>query len=167
MPTLYGLMSNMATRYHKQRIAFLVATLSALIACEQDSLRNRGIVEPRNQPPETWFEQIEIDSLTFDFEYRIHFYWAGSDIDGQVSRYEYRITNTLGRYSWCSTGCTDSTFIFSREPHHGLCIHDTLWLRAVDDAGARDITPLNYPVPNQCSSMDEGMQQGRLMPRPQ
>jgi hypothetical protein len=125
-------------------------TVFIIAACEQDDTGVRGIVE-RNIPPETWLERVEIDSLTHDFEYRIHFYWGGRDVDGHVSHYEYKQTNGLtGCCSWLSIYRTDSTFVFIREPKNDVCLHDTLWVRAVDDEGARDISPVFYPAPRYC-----------------
>lgn len=91
----------------------------------------------------------------------VHFYWTGSDPDGAVTGYRWRLSDngqagtidepdTLG-LPWNFTTVTDSVFAVSADqpaPHDPdetgprifFRVH-TFWIKAVDDLGAEDPSP--------------------------
>ena len=91
----------------------------------------------------------------------VHFYWTGSDLDGAVVGYRWRLSDnalggtidepdTLG-LPWNFTAVTDSVFAVSADqpaprdpadtgPRMFFRVH-TFWIKAVDDLGAEDPTP--------------------------
>ena len=91
----------------------------------------------------------------------VHFYWTGSDPDGAVSGFRWRLSDngqvgmidepdTLG-LPWNFTTVTDSVFAVSADqpvprdpedtgPRIFFRVH-TFWIKAVDDLGAEDPSP--------------------------
>ncbi len=118
-----------------------------------------------NTPPET--EVTMTPPVLNETSFTVDFFWSGSDSDGQVKAYEWRISNngadrvvdiedTLG-LAWNYTEATDSTFLVTAdlrgfEPDvNNPAIPDsadwrfwethTFFVRAIDDQGARDPSP--------------------------
>ena len=118
-----------------------IAALSALPSCTPKSTLAPNI------PPETYlFVQGAVDTVN----HRIHLYWYGTDPDGQVAAYDYRILwGGKADTSWirlpCAlTGvCTDSVFtVFTGD---SLVVNPTFQFRAVDNDSAVDETPASQP----------------------
>lgn len=95
----------------------------------------------RNRAPETILTGAPGDSQT-SF-YRVHLYWKGSDIDGEVVRYEWAITESLPdpeTIEYNLTAKSDSTFNLQVEPNREVLGH-RFYVRAIDNEGKRDETP--------------------------
>lgn len=112
--------------------------------------------DPSNRPPEVWLSIGPPEGSLVEFS--VHLYWGGFDPDGNLSHFEYTITNdedivfnpadTTG--DWKSTDVTDSVFIFTADdipdssaidfshmkPYEFVKPH-TFFIRAVDEQGAR------------------------------
>ena len=95
---------------------------------------------PGNKYPETQltYAPIELDTTTF----RVHFYWNGSDVDGEVVQFRFAIDqeDTLPPPEWHSTTAKDTTFLFLVDPVAALRLH-TFKIAAQDDDGLIDPTP--------------------------
>lgn len=96
-----------------------------------------------NLPPET---SIFVEEINLTGQDRLNsvvtLYWTGEDRDGYVTGFE---VSTDGQ-SWGFTTATDSTFRFDLPT--GLDTVDvTLYVRAVDNAEARDPSPASLLVP--------------------
>ncbi len=93
-----------------------------------------------NQPPRTvLFVNGPVDTVN----HVVHLYWYGTDADGSVASYEWRLDNPAGNVSpadtgWHATTLTDSTFtVYSPAGYTA----PSFSVRAIDDAGLRDPAP--------------------------
>jgi len=114
-----------------------------------------------NRAPEVWLAIGPPEGSVTD--YRVHVYWGGWDPDGQVSYFEWSLTDnktgvfdpadTTGADKWHRTDETDSVFIVTadvladsstldnRGPYEFRRGH-TFFVRAVDDNGASSTVPV-------------------------
>jgi hypothetical protein len=128
-----------------RRPALAVALLAAMgVAIGAPGCSKRKSVTAPNLPPETSvFVRGPVDTAN----YRIHLYWFGSDVDGEVVAYDMRFVPTAGdpNPKWetlrCARPgrCTDS--VFTVPTGDSTLIHTRFEIRAVDDQGAVDPTP--------------------------
>ena len=102
-----------------------------------------------NAPPETYlFVQGAVDTVN----HRIHLYWYGTDPDGQVVAYDYRmISGSNPDTSWIRLSCarvgvcTDSTFtVYTGD---SIIVNPVFQFRAIDNDGAVDATPASQQFP--------------------
>jgi hypothetical protein len=95
---------------------------------------------PGPQAPETQltYAPVDLDTTTF----RVHFYWNGSDKDGEVVRYHFAIDqmDTLSVDQWPSTTSKDTTLLFLVDPVAELKLH-TFKIASEDNDGLTDPTP--------------------------
>lgn len=147
----------------RRLLLFLAAlTAAGLSACSDDTIVGRVAA---NQPPRVWLGGAPPEGAVSD--YRIHLSWGGWDADGEIRYFEYVITDndtgafdpadttsSPGDYKWHRIDRTDSVFSFSadlvadstdfgdnrHEPEEFRRSH-TIFVRAVDDRGARSSAP--------------------------
>jgi hypothetical protein len=131
-----------------------IAALIALPACASDQL---GGEEKANQPPEVWLSAAPPEGSVS--KYSVKLYWGGWDPDGEISHYEYLVTdNDAGVFApgdtvgvpWSPVVANDSTFTFTadvladtltRNPAAEFTRSHTFFVRAVDDRGTRSREP--------------------------
>ena len=137
----------------KCNISFLTVllVLLLLINCNEDNVmptENGTIIHGPNKPPETWLSVSAIDIAEADI--RIHFYWGGSDIDGEVIYYQWTRSVFDTIYDWYNIHSTDSIFVFINyyDPHNMPPVDCIFYIRAIDDDLRMDDTSasctLNY-----------------------
>jgi hypothetical protein len=117
---------------------------------------------PENQPPHVWLSAGPPEGMTVS--YRLRFFWGGWDPDGEISHYEYAITDnddgvfdpadTTGADKWHRVFANDSTFQFCADvladstvlqggylqPVDFVRSH-SFFIRAVDDRGLASDRP--------------------------
>jgi hypothetical protein len=90
-----------------------------------------------NKPPETVvFVSGDVDTVN----HIVHLYWFGTDSDGEVSGFEWKLLNPQAPLdtAWKFTTLTDSVFIVRTDTGYA----DTRFVvRALDNAGLRDPEP--------------------------
>jgi len=135
------------------RTVLLMLALGALAgACSKEPFQGE---QKENQPPTVWLSSAPPEGT--DSRYRVHLYWGGWDPDGQISKYEYYITdNVTGVFSpsdtvgveWNTVLSNDSVFTFSADSladstNTRLVTRfersHTFFVRAVDDRGRRSV----------------------------
>ncbi len=100
-------------------------------------------------PPTT---RLFINGAVDPVNHVVHLYWFGSDVDGDVVFFEWRLFNsaqTAPDTTWHKTYNTDSLFtIFTGD---SALVHPVFEVRAVDNAGLRDPHPArqNFQFTNQ------------------
>ena len=127
------------TRGIHRIILVLIACFGAalLAGCAKDTPAG-----PDNQPslPETelTYAPLEGDTSTF----RIHFYWNGSDRDGEVVRYRYALDADTAKHpsEWIATTAKDTTLLFLVDPVKEVLGH-VFWVVSEDNMGQFDPTP--------------------------
>ncbi len=95
----------------------------------------------RNIPPETFLTGAPGDSQTAFYAVRL--FWSGFDQDGEVTGYEYAVTESLPdltNLEYNYTTKTDSLFRFQVEEDREILAH-RFYIRAIDDDGRRDPVP--------------------------
>jgi hypothetical protein len=115
-------------------VGVILATLGVLLAISACSPKKQFAP---NVPPET---VLFVSGPTDTVNHVVHFYWFGTDPDGEVTGFEWRILNpdAAADSAWILTTRTDSTFeIFDPTGYNRV----TFEVRAIDDAGLRDPTP--------------------------
>jgi len=137
-------------RYACAAAAVLGAAL-ALASCSEGPPGHRL----ENKPPTVWLSSAPPEGN--DTSYRIHIYWGGWDPDGEISHYEYAITDNLSgvfdpadtvttpeRNPWHPVYCADSVFTFTADGLKDTLTTDmvtrfershTFVIRAVDEEG--------------------------------
>jgi hypothetical protein len=134
-------------------IVFLAA--SSVCGCSREGTVTNGGVP--NLPPIVWLSAAPPEGSVGT--YTIHLYWGGWDPDGEISRFEYLVTNneagvfspsdTIGG-TWLSVFSNDSTFIFSADERvdstatgqvSEFARSHTFFIRAVDEEGMRSVRP--------------------------
>ncbi len=142
----------------------VLGALAALAACSTDT--NLGGVEIPNARPDT--RVAGQPPTLLEAGYAVEFYWTGSDPDGKIVGFEWKISDngvdgisprdTLTidpltgavLHPWHFTSATDSTFfVLADQPDFpGDPVADprsfrshSLFIRAVDDKGAKDTSP--------------------------
>lgn len=134
--------------------AFFLGALVALSACASDQLEGELL---QNQPPQVWLSAAPPEGSVS--KYTVHLYWGGWDPDGEISHYEYLVTDndsgvflpadTVGA-EWNRVLGNDSTFTFSADILADTNTTDqvsvfvrshTFFVRAVDDRHQRSLAP--------------------------
>ena len=121
-------------------IALLLLTiLAGLLApgCRDDT----SLPIDRNRAPETILTGAPGDSQTAF--YRVHLYWKGTDLDGEVVGYEWAVTESLPvpeNIVYQQTTRTDSVFNLQVESNREVLGH-RFYVRSIDNEGKRDDTP--------------------------
>lgn len=124
-------------RYANKGLSTLVLSLFVFIfSCK------KGEQLP-NMAPET---ALSIEAINLTGENRlnstVNLTWFGTDVDGFVQYYEYRINDG----EWIKTQTNDSTFLFRIDPDQDSTDID-FYVRAVDNEDAKDLTPAFLKVP--------------------
>jgi hypothetical protein len=96
---------------------------------------------PNTAPETVVFVEGPVDTVN----HVVHLRWFGSDVDGQVVRYEYKFVYQAGQEpsnydssAWFSTVRKDSVFAVFTPNGYSM---PTFVIRAIDDAGLADATP--------------------------
>ncbi len=139
----------------KACIAFVLACATLIGACASDEL---GGDKAANQPPTVWIAAAPPEGSTST--YNVQLFWGGWDPDGEISHYEYFVTdNRFGSFNpadtvdadWQALLGNDSTFTFSADslsetiPGQSTAVFTrshTFFLRAVDLEGLRSSEPV-------------------------
>ena len=136
----------MTTMKTRSRLIFgLLAALLTIYSCSDESADTGP-----NLPPETIMGEYPAQGSTVSFE--VSMQWGGTDSDGRVTSYEIAWrsgpfdSSMLDSLDWGSTSAREATFIVKADT---CCIDDsttwkhthTVFIRAVDDDGARDPDP--------------------------
>lgn len=121
---------------------YYFAAIAALVACKKDF---EG-AEKANIAPETFVVSdtvIRVGNNRFASQVAIQ--WAGTDGDGYIEGFEYRINDS----AWKFTRRQDSTFLLII-PNNQDTFDFKFEVRAIDNKGERDPSPakLFYPVKN-------------------
>ena len=128
---------NNQLRYANKGLSTLVLSLLVFVfSCK------KGEQLP-NAAPET---ALSIEAINLTGENRlnstVNLTWFGTDIDGFVQYYEYKINNG----EWTRTQTQDSTFLFRIDPDQDSTDID-FYVRAVDNEDAKDPSPAFLKVP--------------------
>lgn len=112
-----------------------------------------------NQPPRVWLSSAPPEGTTE--KYTIRMFWGGWDPDGEISYYEYKITNNEGNTfvsadtagPWDPVYGNDSTFTFTADlpadsTNDSQTVAEfvrshTFFIRAVDEEGMRSLEPVH------------------------
>lgn len=119
--------------------ASLVLAVLALLAaagCGRLTKKLTGTLHP-NQPPHTvLFVNGDVDTVN----HVVQLFWFGTDPDGSVVGYEWRLDNPAAPADtgWRFTTKTDSIFTVATPNGYTAPVFS---VRAIDDAGARDPAP--------------------------
>lgn len=107
------------------------AALALLAGCG-----SKGQLKPVSPPDTRIFIQAPVDTVN----HNVHLYWFGTDPDGFVKGFEYRLLfpNAPADSQWTFTAKYDSVFSILTPAGYAA---PTLEVRAVDDAGLKDPTP--------------------------
>jgi hypothetical protein len=137
-------------RYH----AFGLIALVTLSACATDQLQGEM---RENQAPQVWLSAAPPEGSVS--KYTVHMYWGGWDPDGEISHYEYLVSdNRTGIFAaadtmgapWMPVLGNDSSFTFSADVLADSNTTDqvsvftrshTFFIRAVDSEGKRSVQP--------------------------
>lgn len=117
--------------------ALAVAALAALPGCSPKNVV--GV----NAPPETYlFIQAPVESIA-PANHRIHVYWYGTDPDGDVVGYDFRLILPSGPADppWVRLDARTTDSLFTVYTGDSAQVTPTFELRAVDDDGDVDATP--------------------------
>jgi hypothetical protein len=126
----------------RSRAALLILTVLAALGVIYLAGCSKVDAPPAAKPlaPETQltYAPIDFDTTTF----RVHFYWNGTDKDGEVVAFHYAIDaqDTLPIPEWPTTTAKDTTFLFLVDPVAQLKLH-TFKISAQDNEGNIDPTP--------------------------
>lgn len=100
-----------------------------------------------NLPPETYLSISDADVDTTFYELELS--WWGSDADGEIDRYEYRWDRAWTPLPGDTTTTDGEEWVVTRTSNRAftMLVMDTLasptfFVRAIDDAGAVDPTPI-------------------------
>ena len=72
-------------------IAFLAVVTALAAGCADDQIVGR---ERNNEPPQVWLSSAPPEGSVSG--YTLHLYWGGWDPDGEISHYEWTVTNNEG-----------------------------------------------------------------------
>jgi hypothetical protein len=138
----------------KPSIAFVLACATLMAACANNQLEG---TPTQNQAPTIWIAAAPPEGSTSS--YFVQLFWGGWDPDGEISHYEYLITdNKTGTFApadtvgagWLPVIANDSTFAFSADslaetiPGQQSAVFTrshTFFIRAVDRQGLRSAEP--------------------------
>ncbi len=141
----------------KFRMGLYLCLLCLVVALSESCRRNQPSLVDPNQGPDTelWYAPPE----STEYEYLVHLYWRGVDLDGKVSRYIWVITDTIvpGELGWNPaerlrdyrrgriTTRTDSVFSFTAFRNVGGVglkkNRQAFHIAAIDDRGVIDSSP--------------------------
>jgi hypothetical protein len=129
---------------HRAIRPLLVLPVLALAAIA-GGCSSKGTLRPDLPPETTIFVQGPVDTVN----HIAHLFWFGSDVDGDVTGFEYRILDTLQTGKpldslriltpWSPTKRADSIFTFQTGQHRAT--FPVFEVRAVDNSGQVDPTP--------------------------
>ena len=145
--------------HHRVRLALAVAVMAALGVAHGCTSQFSGTTTD-NRRPTVWLSAAPPEGSTSG--YTIQFYWGGFDPDGEVSHYEYVITNnktgvfdpadTTGTDKWRRVFANESTFVVSADLLADSSTTDfetlrpveferphTFFIRAVDEMGLASV----------------------------
>jgi hypothetical protein len=111
----------------------LIAVIAALAGCSA-----KGTLRP-NVPPEAFiFVQGPVDTVN----HNVHLYWYGTDPDGEVVGYEYRLLDptTPADSAWVSVAATVTDQVMSISTPSGYAA-PTFEVRAIDNGGLKTQPP--------------------------
>jgi len=148
----------MRTRYfaYVVLLAMLVPLAVQLGGCTTTEREGERL---ENQPPRVWLSSAPPEGTTET--YTIRMFWGGWDPDGEISHYEYRITNNEGGTFisadtvgvWDKVYGNDSTFTFSADQEADstnetdtvaeFTRSHTFFIRAVDEEGLGSLEPVH------------------------
>ncbi len=119
--------------------AGFVAVLGAITGCAP---KLTGALKANKAPHTRIFVEGPVDSVN----HVVHLHWLGTDEDGYVRGYEFKVVNPLDTVAadsaWRTTTNTDSLFtIYS--PQGGAS--PVLYVRSIDNEGAKDAVPARQP----------------------
>jgi len=117
-------------------VAAVAALLATAAGCGRLTGKLTGTVR-ENRPPHT---VLFVDGAVDTVNHIVHLYWFGTDPDGTVEGFEWRLDNPddPALAAWHFTRQTDSTFTVRTPSGY---VSTQFSVRAVDDAGARDPNP--------------------------
>lgn len=124
-----------------------VAIFGVQVSCNKQPT-DQGQVET-NEAPETFFAPLPLDgSINNSFKLRLE--WRGSDRDGRVMGYEYRVDGPFNDNNWQFT----QSFFFNFKFRDGWY---TVQVRAVDNNGNVDPTPASLRFHVKGPTFDKGL----------
>jgi hypothetical protein len=117
----------------------LLAGVAALLAGPSGCAKKLTGVINANQPPVT---RIFVEGPVDTVNHLVHLHWYGTDADGYVRAYEFKLVNpadpVAADSAWFLTMRTDSVFTIFTPSGYAAPV---LYVRAIDDKGARDPSP--------------------------
>jgi hypothetical protein len=121
-------------------VGLLLVASTALVLASSCS-KTKPLIAPllrRNPETTITFAPVQYDTTAF----RVHFYWNGSDKDGQVVRFHLAVDDDslMPLTEWPATAATDTTLMFLVDPIQELKVH-TFKVAAEDNDGQLDLTP--------------------------
>jgi len=130
-----------------RRLLSLLMLIALAAAFLLAGCAKKKIMAVENLAPETTlFVSGSLDTVN----HVVHIYWFGSDPDGNVSGFELRFHNPAlpADTDWVFTTRTDSLFSVFTPSGFSAPVFE---VRAIDDAGARDLSPAtaNFQFSNQ------------------
>jgi hypothetical protein len=122
------------------RARLVLVPLAAIAAFALASCDPKGAIAPNAAPETRLFVQFDPgDTTSHTVHHEVHLFWLGTDVDGDVVAYEYRFLPTVDpEGGWVRTTRTDSVFVL---PAPTDSVRYGFEVRAIDDAGAVDLTP--------------------------
>jgi len=120
----------------RARLLVLALVLAVAAGCGV-----KGTMAPNAAPETVVFVEGPVDTVN----HVVHLRWFGSDVDGQVVRYEYKFIYQAGQEpsgydssAWFSTVRKDSIFAVYTPNGYSM---PTFVIRSIDDEGIADPTP--------------------------
>lgn len=126
------------------------AALVSAVGCGRLTGKLTGVPKG-NQPPNTvLFVSGPVDTVN----HIVHLYWFGTDVDGSVAGFEWRLDNPAAPTDtgWHATTLTDSVFTVLAPAGY---TNPVFSVRAIDNTDARDPTPSvqNFEFSNQAPTV--------------
>jgi hypothetical protein len=123
----------------RARLLFVLAAALACVVAAGCGVK--GTMAPNVAPETVVFVEGPVDTVN----HVVHLRWFGSDVDGQVVRYEYKFIYPAGQEpaqydssAWFSTVRKDSIFAVYTPSGYSM---PTFVVRSIDDEGVADPTP--------------------------
>lgn len=112
------------------------AALLAAVGCGNLTKKLTGSLNANQAPHTVLFVNGAVDTVN----HVVHLYWFGTDTDGSVTGYEWRLDNPAAPADtgWRFTTATDSIFTVATPNGYTAPVFS---VRAIDDAGLRDPQP--------------------------
>lgn len=117
-------------------LALASAALLAAVGCGHLTQKLTGSLNANQAPHTVLFVNGAVDTVN----HVVHLYWFGTDTDGSVTGYEWRLDNPAAPADtgWRFTTATDSIFTVATPNGYTAPVFS---VRAIDDAGLRDPQP--------------------------